>query len=73
MVSGVAALIMAYYPDLTTAQVRDAILNTATSYADTMVTRPGGSETVPFGDLSRTGAVVNAHAALNRAAELSSE
>jgi subtilisin family serine protease len=73
MVSGVAALIMAYYPDLTTAQVRDAILNTATSYKDTMVTRPGGSETVPFGDLSRTGSVVNAHAALNRAAELSSE
>jgi subtilisin family serine protease len=71
MVSGVAALIMAYYPDLTTAQVRSIILETATSYKDVKVTRPGGSETVPFGQLSQTGAIVNAHAALQRAAELS--
>ncbi|PSQ95042.1 MAG: peptidase S8 [Bacteroidetes bacterium SW_9_63_38] len=73
MVSGVAALIMAYYPTLSTAEVRDAILRTATSYADTMVTRPGGSEQIPFGQLSRTGGIVNAHAALQRAAKLSSE
>jgi hypothetical protein len=71
MVSGVASLIMAYFPDLTTTQVRDIILETATSYEDVMVTKPGGSETVPFGTLSRTGAIVNAHAALQRAAELS--
>ena len=71
MVSGVAALIMAYYPDLTTAQVRRVLLETATSFADTMVTRPGGSETIPFGRLSRTGGIVNAHAALKRAAALS--
>ena len=72
MVSGVAALIMAYYPDLTAAQVRSILLETATSYADTMVTRPGGSDKVPFGQLSRTGGIVNAHAALKRADELSS-
>jgi subtilisin family serine protease len=70
MVSGVASLIMAYFPDLSTAQVRDIILETATSYQDVQVTRPGGSETVPFGRLSRTGAIVNANAALQRAAEL---
>ena len=73
MVSGVAALVMAYYPDLTTAQVRNAILNTATSYKNTMVTQPGGSEKVSFGSLSRTGGVVNAHAALKRADDLSSQ
>jgi subtilisin family serine protease len=73
MVSGVAALIMAYYPDLTTAQVRSILLDTATSHADTMVSRPGSSEQIPFGQLSRTGGIVNAHAALQRAADLSSE
>jgi subtilisin family serine protease len=71
MVSGVAALIMAYYPDLTAAQVRRILLETATSYADVTVTRPGGSEKVPFGQLSRTGSIVNAHEALKRAEQLS--
>ncbi len=73
MVSGVAALIMAYFPDLSAMQVRDIILDTATSYADTQVTKPGGSESIAFGDLSRTGAIVNANAALQRAAELSEQ
>jgi subtilisin family serine protease len=71
MVSGVAALIMAYYPSLTTMQVREIILDTATSYADVEVTRPGGSDTVPFGRLSRTGGIVNAHDALKRAEQMS--
>jgi subtilisin family serine protease len=71
MVSGVAALIMAYYPALSTRQVREIILDTATSYADVEVTRPGGSKTVPFGQLSRTGGIVNAHAALKRAEQMS--
>jgi len=71
MVSGVAGLIMAYYPDLTALQVREILLDTATSFADTEVTRPGGSETVSFGTLSRTGGIVNAHEALKRADELS--
>lgn len=72
MVSGLAGLIMAYYPDLTARQVHDIILETAVSYRDVQVTRPGNSEqTVAFGDLSRTGAIVNAPAALRRAETLS--
>jgi subtilisin family serine protease len=71
MVSGVAGLIMAYFPDLTALEVREILLETATSFADTEVTRPGGSETVPFGSLSRTGGIVNAHEALERAEALS--
>lgn len=73
MVSGVAALIMAYYPDLSTSQVQDIIFSTVTSYEDVYVTRPGGSDAVPFGRLSRTGGLVNAHDALKRAEELSTE
>jgi subtilisin family serine protease len=71
MVSGVAALMMAYYPNLSATQVREILLETATSFANTEVTRPGGSDTVPFGELSRTGSIINAHDALQRAEELS--
>ncbi|MFB6249827.1 MAG: S8 family serine peptidase [Salinibacter sp.] len=73
MVSGVAALIMAYFPELPVARVRSIILETATTFPDTMVTRPGGSEKVPFGQLSRTGGIVDAQAALRRAAALSTQ
>jgi Subtilisin-like serine proteases len=69
MVSGLAALIMAHYPSLPATDVRDIILKTATSYRDRPVTRPGDGETVPFGTLSDTGAVVNARAALQQAAD----
>ncbi|WP_118838235.1 S8 family peptidase [Salinibacter ruber] len=69
MVSGLAALIMAHYPSLTASDVRTIILETATPYRNRTVARPGDGETVPFGTLSDTGAVVNAHAALRRAAD----
>ena len=69
MVSGLAALIMAHYPSLTATDVRTIILETATPYRNRTVARPGDGETVPFGTLSDTGAVVNAHAALQRAAD----
>ncbi len=71
VVAGVAALIMSYYPELTAAQVKQVILETATRYADQNVQLPGGAGGVrPFGQLSLTGGVVNAYAALQRAAEL---
>jgi subtilisin family serine protease len=81
VVSGVAALVMSYYPELSAAQVKDVLLTTATSYADAQVTRPGsggrgpqssGTE-VAFGDLSGTGGVVNAYAALQRAQAMARE
>ncbi|MFB6273884.1 MAG: S8 family peptidase [Salinibacter sp.] len=70
MVSGLAALMMAYYPSLAATQVRSIILDTATRHKDQMVKRPGGNGTVRFGKLSRTGAIINAQAALRRAAKL---
>ncbi|PSQ98314.1 MAG: peptidase S8 [Bacteroidetes bacterium QS_9_68_14] len=79
VVSGVAALVMAYYPSLSAEQVKEAILSSATSRAGQMVKRPGrpsggsgGGERVRFGTLSRTGGVANAYAAL-RAAERMAE
>ena len=68
MVSGLAALIMAYHPELSAARVRALVLETGTPHGRTTVTVPGGSRTVPFASLSRTGAVINAYTALQRAA-----
>ena len=74
MVTGLAALLMAYYPDLTALQIRNVILETGTPHAERMVVRPGSPPQNPsevaFGTLSRTGRIINARAAVQRAAEL---
>jgi subtilisin family serine protease len=68
VVSGVAALLMSYFPKLTAADVKRLLLETATRYPDATVARPGGKEEmVRFGDLSATGGVVNAYAAVRAA------
>ena len=70
VVSGLAALIMSYYPSLSAADVKRIILTSATPYKDQQVVKPGaGGERVPFGSLSATGAIVNAYAALRMAAQ----
>jgi len=70
VVSGVAALIMAYHPDLTASDVRRILLESSTKLGDRMVARPGEeNNTIRFGDLSVTGGIVNAYAALKLAAE----
>ncbi len=71
VVSGLAALIMAYYPTFTAADVKRIIVTTATSHATAMVVAPGGKEAVEFGSLSVTGGIVNAYAAMKMAKELS--
>ncbi|WP_228702759.1 S8 family peptidase [Salisaeta longa] len=72
-VSGVAALLMAYFPELSAQQVRQIILETATPYASRSVTRPGGKASVSFGKLSVTGSIVNAKAAVKRAQQLTDD
>jgi subtilisin family serine protease len=65
VVSGVAALLMSYFPKLTAADVKRILLETAARYPDARVARPGGKgEQVRFGDLSATGGVVDAYAAV---------
>jgi subtilisin family serine protease len=65
VVTGLAALILSYYPDLTAAELKRVILESATRYTNQMVVQPGSSsgQHVAFGSLSRTGGVVNAYAA----------
>ncbi|HEX8454497.1 MAG TPA: S8 family peptidase [Longimicrobium sp.] len=68
VVSGVAALLMSYFPNLTAMQVKQIILDSSTKYPDQMVVRPGTeNERVRFGDLSTTGGIVNVYAAFQMA------
>jgi subtilisin family serine protease len=67
VVSGIAALLMAYFPELSTADVRRIILQSATPLGDRRVVLPGSDEAVLFGDLSVTGAIVNAYNAVRMA------
>ena len=73
VVSGVAALLMSYYPTLSAADVKRILLESATRYANQRVVRPGAEngEQVPFGSLSATGGVVNAYAAVKLAEQMS--
>lgn len=67
MVSGVAALIWSYFPDLTATEVKD-ILNQSTRKFDNLkVTQPGSGDIVLFSQLSITGGMVNAYEAVRLA------
>jgi subtilisin family serine protease len=68
-VSGVAALLLAYFPRLTPMDVRRILLASVTRYPDARVPAPGGGPPVPFASLSATGGVVNAYAAVRQALE----
>ncbi|WP_430410619.1 S8 family serine peptidase [Kordia sp.] len=73
MVSKTAALILAYYPNLTASEVKQIIMESGTSY-DIMVNKPSLSkekELVPFSSLSKSGKIVNAYNALLMAEEVS--
>lgn len=71
VVSGVAALIMSYYPELTARQVRDILVESVVTYPGTKVVAPGsGGSKVVFSSLSMSGGIVNSYEALKKAGEL---
>lgn len=68
VVSGVAALLLAYFPNLTPAEVREIIVQSVRTFPDAVVALPGGDgQRVPFAALSRTGGLVDAYAAVKMA------
>jgi subtilisin family serine protease len=73
VVTGVAAMLMAYFPDLDAADVRSILMESSVKYGERMVAQPGAAggppEMVPFGRLSVTGGVVNAYEAVRMALE----
>jgi hypothetical protein len=72
VVTGVAALLMAYFPKLTAADVKRILLESATRRGEQSVIRPGSQngERVPFSTLSATGGIVNAFAAIRMALDM---
>ncbi|MDQ6830387.1 MAG: S8 family peptidase [Gemmatimonadota bacterium] len=74
VVTGLAAMLMSYYPNLTAAEVKRIILASVTKHGDQMVVKPGSSgEKVLFGSLSATGGIVNAYSAVKMAEAMSAQ
>ncbi len=66
VVSGVAAVIRSYFPDLTAPQVKEILLNSSEKINEQVI-KPGTNETVAFSDLSVSGGAVNAYKAFQLA------
>ena len=65
--SGIAALVMSYFPGLSAVEIKDILLKSVISYKSQKVTIPGKEEEIKFGELSITGGVVNAYEAVKLA------
>ncbi len=72
IVSGVAALIRSYYPNLKAYQVKEILMTSGVSYnINTEIkAQDGTKKTLPFSELSKSGKVVNAYNALLMAERL---
>ena len=70
VVSGVAAFILSYFPDLSPQQLKQIIEKSATGQV-VKVTNPGTEEMVTLEDISVTGGVINAYEATKLAATIS--
>ena len=68
VVSGVAALLLSYFPTLTPADAREIIVQSVRTFPTLKVMLPNGpSQAVPFSALSRTGGLVDAYNAVKLA------
>lgn len=68
VVSGVAALLLSYFPHLTPEQVIEIIIQSGVSY-NIQVNQPGSEIKVPFSSLSKSGKIINAYEAVKLAIE----
>jgi subtilisin family serine protease len=73
IVSGIAALILEYYPHLSAKQVKQAIMESATPLTGVMVNKPGTKFLVDFTTLCKSGGIVNAYRALQIASGMKGE
>lgn len=64
--AGVAALLMAYFPELKAEQVKDILMKSSRKFDNLMVQKPGGGR-VNFNQLSISGGLVNAYEAVKMA------
>ncbi len=68
--AGLAAMLKSYFPKLTPEQIKTVIETTVTKINEKVVI-PGGEEKIAFANLSKTGGVINALAAVKAAYTLS--
>ena len=66
VVAGIAAVLKTYFPDLSPADLKRIILQSAVPY-HTPVMKPGTKQKVDFTTLSKTGAIVNLYEAVKLA------
>ncbi len=72
VVAGTAALMLSYFPNLSARQLKYAI-ESSTTPLDEEVNIPGTDEKVKLSDLSKTGGLLNAYAAVKLASTLKGE
>lgn len=68
---GVAAMLLAYFPDLSAEQLKSILSQSTRKFDGLKVTKPGSTEMVPFSQLSISGGIVNAYEAVKLAASMS--
>jgi cell wall-associated protease len=73
VVSGIAALILEYYPRLSARQLKYVLTHSTTQLADPMVVFPINHKLINFTTLSKSGGIVNAYNAIQLAATLKGE
>ena len=70
-VAGVAALIWSQYPKLKAAQVKQIIMDSGLAINTKVIVGGNGDDVRPFGDLTKSGKMVNAYNALIMASQIS--
>jgi cell wall-associated protease len=70
VVTGIAALLMSYFPELSATEVKDIIKKSTRKFDGLQVQKPGGKGKAELTDLSNTGGLVNAYEAVKLAKEM---
>lgn len=71
VVTGVAALVWSYFPELSAVELKDILLKSAVKYSDVKVNVPGTrGQTKAFKNLCSTAGVINAYEAVKMAMEV---
>jgi len=65
--AGVAAMLMAYFPELTAVQVRQILVSSVRRFDHLKVKEPGSQKEVNFSELSTSGGLLNAYEAVRLA------
>jgi subtilisin family serine protease len=67
VVSGVAAVLMSYFPEFNAFEIKNIILQSVRKFEDVQVLKPGTDESIGFNQLSKTGGILNGYDAVQLA------